>query len=89
MIIQSPDFVEDPYVSVVIPSYNRDDVVGQTIDSILNQHCNFEFEIIIGDDCSTDNVREVLEDYQQRFPTIIKLLFHETFYEIQYKLSIF
>jgi glycosyltransferase involved in cell wall biosynthesis len=78
MIIQSPELVNHPVVSVVIPSYNRADVVGQTIDSILGQQCNFEFEIVIGDDCSTDNVREVLKDYQQRFPAIIKLLFHNT-----------
>jgi glycosyltransferase involved in cell wall biosynthesis len=77
-VIQSSKFVKNPFVSVVIPSYNRVDVVGQTIDSILNQQCNFEFELIIGDDCSTDNVREVLQVYQAKYPTKIKLLFYDT-----------
>jgi glycosyltransferase involved in cell wall biosynthesis len=77
IIIQSPEFVVQPLVSVIIPSYNRADTVGQTIDSILNQRCNFEFELIIGDDCSTDRAREVLKEYQAKYPEKIRLLFHE------------
>lgn len=76
MIVSSPQFVEDPFVSVVIPSYNRANTVSQTIDCILNQQCNFDFEIIIGDDCSTDNAREVLLEYQEKYPQNIVLLFH-------------
>ncbi len=77
MIIISPDFVKSPLVSVVIPNYNRCETVGETIDSILAQECAFDVEIIIGDDCSTDNAREVLATYQKRYPKQIKLLFHE------------
>ena len=64
-------------ISVVIPSYNRADVVGQAIDSILGQKVAADIEIIIGDDCSTDHARDVLLDYQKRFPDIIRLIFHE------------
>ena len=67
----------NPLVSIVIPSYNRANTVGQTIDSILAQQCGFTFEIIIGDDCSTDNARDVLLGYQKKYPQQIKLLFHE------------
>ena len=66
-----------PLISTVIPSYNRSNTVGQTIDSILSQQCDFPFEIIIGDDCSTDNAREVLLEFQQKYPDIIQLIFHE------------
>ena len=66
-----------PLVSIVIPSYNRANTVGQTIDSILAQQCDFPIEIIIGDDCSTDNAREVLQEYQQKYPEIIRLIFYE------------
>jgi len=65
------------FVSVIIPSYNRSNTVGQTIDSILAQQCDFPFEIIIGDDCSTDNARDVLLGYQKKYPQQIKLLFYE------------
>lgn len=64
-------------ISVVIPSYNRADTVGQTIDSILAQKVDADVEIVIGDDCSTDNAREVLLKYKEQHPDIIKLLFHE------------
>jgi len=77
MIIKSVLFVEHPLVSVVIPSYNRANTVSQTIDSILNQKCNFEIEIVIGDDCSTDNARGVLLEYQNKYPQHIILLFHD------------
>ena len=76
-IILSEEFVSNPIVSIVIPSYNRSETIGQTIDSVLNQQCRFEFEIIIGDDCSTDNVREVLLAYQKKYPAKIALLFYE------------
>lgn len=64
-------------ISVVIPSYNRADTVGQTIDSILAQKVDADVEIVIGDDCSTDNAREVLLKYKEQHPDTIKLLFHE------------
>ena len=77
MEIMSDNFTQNPLVSVVIPSYNRANTVSQTIESIVNQQCDFDFELIIGDDCSTDNAREVLSAYQSRYPEKIKLLFYE------------
>lgn len=64
-------------ISVIIPSFNRADTVGQTIDSILVQDVEADMEIIIGDDCSTDNAREVLLAYKEKYPDIIRLIFHE------------
>ena len=64
-------------ISVVIPSYNRVDTVGQTIESILAQKVDADIEIVIGDDCSTDSAREVLLKYKEQHPDTIKLLFHE------------
>lgn len=64
-------------ISVVIPSYNRANTVGQTIESIINQQVNAEIEIVIGDDCSTDNTREVLLQYREKFPNIIRIFFWE------------
>lgn len=64
-------------ISTIIPSYNRADTVGQTIDSILAQDVDADMEIVIGDDCSTDNAREVLLAYKEKYPDIIRLIFHE------------
>ena len=77
MIIQSVDLIQDPLVSVVIPSYNRADTVGETIESIMNQKCCFDIEIVIGDDCSTDHARQILQEYQKKYPKNIVLLFHD------------
>jgi glycosyltransferase involved in cell wall biosynthesis len=76
-LIENEYLLSRPLVSVVIPAYNRKNTVGATIDSILSQQCNFNFEIVIGDDCSTDNAREVVLDYQKKYPEKIVLLFHD------------
>ncbi len=64
-------------ISVVVPSYNRADLVGQAIDSILAQKVNANIEIVIGDDCSKDNSREVLLKYKEHYPDNIHLIFHK------------
>jgi len=67
-------------ISVIIPSYNRATTVKETIESIVTQHGvgeSYDLEIVIGDDCSTDNSREVLEQYRRRYPNIIRLFFRD------------
>ena len=64
-------------ISVIIPSYNRADTVGETIDSILAQQVDADIEIVIGDDCSTDNARGVLQQYKDEYPDIIRLFLRE------------
>lgn len=64
-------------ISVIIPSYNRANTVGMTIESIVAQKVDADIEIVIGDDCSTDNAREVLEQYRQKYQDIIRLFLRE------------
>ena len=54
--------------------YNQENYVRQTMDCILSQQCSYPFEIVIGDDASSDNTRKILEEYQQKHPDIIRLL---------------
>jgi glycosyltransferase involved in cell wall biosynthesis len=56
-------------VSVIIPNYNHAKFLRQRIESILDQTYR-DFEIIILDDCSTDNSREIIDDYTSRYPFI-------------------
>lgn len=63
-----------PKISVAIITYNQQDVLPQTLDSILMQQGDFDLELVIGEDCSPDNTYAVCLDYQQRYPDIIKIL---------------
>jgi glucosyltransferase len=63
-------------VSVVICTYNRKDYLADCIESVLNQQRNFPIEILIGDDVSTDGTREMLLDYQKKYPEIVFPILH-------------
>lgn len=65
-----------PMVSVLMLTYNHEKYVRQALDSILMQEVNFEYEILISDDCSNDNTREILTEYKKLYPKIIKLFFN-------------
>lgn len=68
-----------PLVSVIIVTYNQESTIARAIDSVLSQECNFRFEIILGEDCSTDKTRKICIEYANKFPDIIKLqLTHAT-----------
>jgi glycosyltransferase involved in cell wall biosynthesis len=62
-------------VSVIIPNYNHAPYLQQRIDSILNQTCQ-NFELIILDDCSTDNSKDVIEPYRNH-PKVSQIVYNE------------
>ncbi|HET7119414.1 MAG TPA: glycosyltransferase family 2 protein [Hanamia sp.] len=62
-------------VSVIIPNYNHAPFLQQRIESILNQTYQ-DFELIVLDDCSTDNSREILETLKNH-PKVSHLIFNE------------
>ena len=58
-------------------TYNHYNFISQAIDSILQQKTKYEYEIIIGDDYSKDGTQEILKEYKQKYPDIIKLILRE------------
>jgi len=58
-----------PLVSVIIPSYNSGKFLAEALDSVLKQEY-LNIEIIIVDDGSTDNTREICQDYQNRYEQV-------------------
>lgn len=64
-------------LSVCMITYNHEDFIAQALDRVLMQQVDFDYEIVIGEDCSTDNTRNNLIDYENRFPDRIKLLLNK------------
>lgn len=58
-------------------TYNHEKYIGQAIESALSQKTNFKYKIIIGEDCSTDNTRNIVRDFQSKYPDKIKAVFNE------------
>ncbi|KQS95215.1 GNAT family N-acetyltransferase [Chryseobacterium sp. Leaf394] len=63
-------------VSVFMMVYNHAEYLKKSLDGILMQKCNFTYEIVIGEDFSTDNSRIILQDYNYKFPGKFNLLLH-------------
>lgn len=63
-------------VSIIVHTYNHENFIRQTLDSILTQQVNFDFEVIVGDDASPDSTPKIIQEYHQKFPNIIKPLLH-------------
>jgi len=68
---------QDTLISVAIITYNQEKYIRQTIDSVLMQEVEAIVEIVIGEDCSTDSTRAILEEYAAWHPQKFKLLLRE------------
>lgn len=66
-----------PLVSVVLRTYGHARFIAQAIESVLIQRTDFPFELVIGEDCSTDGTREIVQAYGARYPEIIRLVLPE------------
>ncbi|MCM1109864.1 MAG: glycosyltransferase [Clostridium sp.] len=60
-------------ISVVVLTYNQEDTVRRAIDSILSQKFSGSFEIIVGDDGSTDRTREICRAFAEEYPGVVRL----------------
>jgi glycosyltransferase involved in cell wall biosynthesis len=62
-------------LSVLMLTYNHGHFIAQALASILSQQVNFEYEVVVGEDFSTDGTRRVLMDFHRRYPgRIVPLL---------------
>ena len=62
----------DFILSIVVITYNHEKYIRKCLDSILMQDVDFSFEIIVSDDCSTDQTAQIITEYQDKYPDIIK-----------------
>lgn len=63
-----------PTVSVCCITYNHEQFLVQTIESVLMQQTDFEVEMVIGEDCSTDSTRRIAQAYEKQYPGRIRVL---------------
>jgi len=66
-----------PMVSVAMITYNHEKFIAQAVDSVLMQETVFGVELVIGEDCSADSTRAIVEGYERRFPDRIRLFVSE------------
>lgn len=64
-------------VSVAMVTYNHEPYIAKALDSVLMQKTGFDYEIVIGEDCSTDGTRAIIIDYQHRYPDKFRLLLND------------
>jgi len=71
------ELLPPPTVSVFVMVYNHEKFLHECLEGILMQQCNFPFNIVVGEDCSSDRSREILLDYEKKYPGKFKLLLHD------------
>ncbi len=66
---------DDQYtVDIPMCTFNHEKFIGQAIEGVLKQKTDFKYRLIIGDDCSTDGTRSIVEKYQYKYPERIKTI---------------
>ena len=63
----------DVIVSVTMITYNHEKYIAQAIEGVLMQKTNFRFELVLGEDCSTDRTRDICIEYRNKYPNVINL----------------
>lgn len=69
--------MNEPLVSICCITYNHEPYIRDAIEGFLMQKTNFPFEMVIGEDCSTDGTREIVFDYAKKYPNIIRVITSE------------
>ena len=62
-------------LSVFVVTYSQEQYIRQCLDSIVMQQVDFDYEVIIGEDCSTDNTPQICDEYAKKYP-FIKVYHH-------------
>lgn len=69
---------EDIMLSIICPTYNHEKYIRKALDSVLMQKINFPIEVLVGEDCSTDNTRTILKEYELQHPGALTVFYRES-----------
>lgn len=64
-------------VSICTLAYNQEKYIGQTLQSFIDQITDFPFEVLVHDDASTDRTPEIIREYEEKYPDIIKPIYQK------------
>lgn len=64
-------------VSVLCITYNQKDYIAEALESFISQKTNFDFEIVVHDDCSTDGTTDIIREYEKKYPNLIKPIYEK------------
>lgn len=64
-----------PKVSVIVLAYNHEKFFRQALDGVLMQTVDFAYEIIVGEDCSTDGTRRIVQEYARQHPAVFRPIY--------------
>ena len=64
-------------VSIVCNAYNHENYIRDALESFLMQKTNFKFEVLVHDDASTDKTAEIIREYEEKYPEIIKPVYQK------------
>lgn len=76
MILRSLQNVKMTKLSVLIPTFNHHNFIAKTLEGALMQKTNFDFEIVIGDDASSDGNQLVIQEFVDKYPDKIRAFLH-------------
>lgn len=65
-----------PKVSVCVVTYNHENYLRDCLQSLVDQETDFEFEILVADDCSTDATRVIIQEFTERYGSLVKPIYH-------------
>ena len=66
-----------PLVSVCMTTYNHERYIAQAIESVLRQQTDFAVEVVVGEDCSTDNTLAICREYEAKYPDRVRVVASE------------
>lgn len=69
--------VHDIILSVYIPTYNHEKYIAQALEGVLKQKTKYKFEVLVGEDCSTDNTRAIVKEYEEKYPGRFQIFYRE------------
>ena len=77
-MVTKEQYMEQVMLSIIVTTYNHEKYITKALDSILMQKTKYSYEVLVGEDASTDNTRAVLKEYEKEHPGVFTIFYRET-----------